>query len=326
MLSEILQQVTGVTTASYLQTRLFEPLGIDKPLWLTTPQGVSTGGYGLSLKTEDVAKFGQLYLQRGQWEGRQLVPAQWVAEASSRQVANGSDPDSDWHQGYGYQFWRSRHNSYRGDGAFGQYCIVMPDQDVVIAITSGVADMQAVMDIVFAMLLPAMRAAPLPGDPGAHSMLTKRLAGLSVRPVAGQATSSIATQVAGNRYHFEPNELGLESVSFANEGTEMSIGTRTASGRARVTVPTDGWAHSRSSFAFGLEATPGLTRGPHAIAANGAWPADDTFAAKLVLFETPFYTSLKFRFDGDQLHLHVSPHVGFGPKKEVSLVGLQASR
>ena len=99
------------------------------------------GGFGLSLRTEDIAQFGQLYLQKGQWQGKQLVPAAWVDAATSRQVSNGSNPASDWEQGYGYQFWRTRHGFYRGDGAHGQFCIVMPEHDAVLAITAGTRDM-----------------------------------------------------------------------------------------------------------------------------------------------------------------------------------------
>jgi CubicO group peptidase (beta-lactamase class C family) len=129
MQSAIVQKVTGQTVLEYLQPRLFEPLGIVHPTWEMSPQGISTGGYGLSIRTEDIAKFGQLYLQKGQWEGKQLVPKSWVAAATARQTSNGSSPTSDWDQGYGYQFWRCRHGGYRGDGAFGQYCIVLPKED-----------------------------------------------------------------------------------------------------------------------------------------------------------------------------------------------------
>ena len=143
MLSAIVQKATGQTVLDYLRPRLFEPLGIEHPTWETSPQGISAGGYGLSIRTEDIARFGQLYLQKGKWQGKQLVPEAWVEAATSRQTSNGSNPNSDWDQGYGYQFWRCRHGAYRGDGAFGQYCIVLPEQDAVIAITSGVKDMQA---------------------------------------------------------------------------------------------------------------------------------------------------------------------------------------
>ena len=158
MLSAIVQKATGMTVLDYLKPRLFEPLGIEHPTWETSPQGISTGGYGLSIRTEDIARFGQLYLQKGKWNGKQLVPAAWVEAATARQTSNGSNPKSDWDQGYGYQFWRCRHGAYRGDGAFGQYCIVLPEQDAVIAITSGVKDMQAVLNLVWDKLLPALKS------------------------------------------------------------------------------------------------------------------------------------------------------------------------
>jgi CubicO group peptidase (beta-lactamase class C family) len=116
MLSAIVRKVSGQTVLDYLRPRLFEPLGIENPEWGTSPQGNTLGGWGLYLRTEDIAKFGQLYLQKGQWEGRQLIPAAWVEQATSKQVSNGSDPTKDWDQGYGFQFWRCRHGAYRGDG------------------------------------------------------------------------------------------------------------------------------------------------------------------------------------------------------------------
>ena len=98
---------------------------------------------------------GQLYLDHGKWKGRQVLPPSWVKMATSKQVSNGSNPFNDWNQGYGFQFWRCRNNAFRGDGAFGQFCIVWPDQDAVIAITSGVNDMQGVMSLVWDLFRPA---------------------------------------------------------------------------------------------------------------------------------------------------------------------------
>ncbi|HEX2999328.1 MAG TPA: serine hydrolase, partial [Armatimonadota bacterium] len=154
MLSAIVQKLTGMPIVEYLKPRLFDPLGIEGQSWDTCPRGINTGGWGLRLKTEDIARFGQCYLQKGKWGDRQLVPAAWVAEATRKQVDNNNGGPNDWIQGYGYQFWRCRHNAYRGDGAFGQYCVVMPDQDAVLAINSGVGDMQAVLDAVWDCLLP----------------------------------------------------------------------------------------------------------------------------------------------------------------------------
>lgn len=178
MLSAIVQKVTGETVLDYLTPRLFEPLGIKKPVWETSPQEISIGGYGLYLRTEDIAKFGQLYLQKGKWNGKQLIPESWVEMATSKQVSNGSNPDSDWDQGYGFQFWRCRHEAFRGDGKDGQFCIVLPEQDAVVAITAHTGNMQAELNVVWDKLLPAFHAAALPENPTARDALEATVAKL----------------------------------------------------------------------------------------------------------------------------------------------------
>jgi CubicO group peptidase (beta-lactamase class C family) len=161
MLSAIVQKVTGQTLLEYLTPRLFEPLGIREPRWDKSPQGISIGGYGLYLRTEDIAKFGQFLLQKGQWQGKQLLPESWIDLATSRQVSNGSDPMIDWEQGYGFQFWRCRHGAYRGDGKDGQFCIVLPELDAVVAITANTSDMRGELSLVWDKLLPAFSDKPL---------------------------------------------------------------------------------------------------------------------------------------------------------------------
>ena len=170
VLSAIVQQVTGEKVVDYLNTRLFEPLHIDKPKWEESPQGINTGGWGLWLKTEDLAKMGQLLLQKGEWNGRQLIPAEWVAEMSKKQVesinpgtrmeeAEGkgmTKETSDWMQGYGYQMWRCRPGCFRADGARGQYIIVIPERNAVIAITSDVEDLQGELNLVWERILPIL--------------------------------------------------------------------------------------------------------------------------------------------------------------------------
>jgi CubicO group peptidase (beta-lactamase class C family) len=179
--SAIVQKVTGQTVLDYLKPRLFEPLGIEDAQWTMSPQGISAGGWGLFLRTEDIAKFGQLYLQKGQWNGKQLVPAAWVEQATSKQVSNGSDPVKDWTQGYGFQFWRCRHNAYRGDGAFGQFCVVLPDQDAVVAITADTKDMQGELNLVWDLLLPGLQKEALPPNADETAKLRAAMAGLKVR-------------------------------------------------------------------------------------------------------------------------------------------------
>ena len=192
MLSAIVGKVTGQTVLEYLKPRLFTPLGIQSPEWRASPQGNTLGGWGLMVRTEDIAKFGQLYLQKGQWQNKPLVPASWVAQATVKQVPNDAGkphPEtSDWAQGYGFQFWRSRHGAYRGDGKDGQFCLVLPEKDAVIAITANTGDMQQELNVVWDVLLPALKSGVLPEQPEALAKLKARIAGLSVsgKPGAGK--------------------------------------------------------------------------------------------------------------------------------------------
>lgn len=162
MQSAIVQKVTGQTVRDYLDSRLFQPLGIETPTWNESPNGISIGGYGLYLRTEDIAKFGQLFLQQGIWQEKQIVPSDWVKMATSKQVSNGANPNSDWNQGYGFQFWRCRHNAIRGDGMAGQFCILLPDHNAVVVMTANTRDMGAELNLVWDKLLPAFHDDPLP--------------------------------------------------------------------------------------------------------------------------------------------------------------------
>ncbi|MEO6786743.1 MAG: serine hydrolase, partial [Chthoniobacteraceae bacterium] len=159
MLSAIVKKVTGQTSLDFLKPRLFEPLGIESPKWDASPEGPSLGGYGLWLCTEDIAKFGQLYLQKGKWNGKQLLPEKWVEQATSKQVPNDQEGHSgigiDWKQGYGFQFWRCTHNAFRGDGRAGQLCVVIPEKDAVIAITADTNSFQTELNAIWDHLLPA---------------------------------------------------------------------------------------------------------------------------------------------------------------------------
>jgi CubicO group peptidase (beta-lactamase class C family) len=307
MLSAAVQKVTGQTVLDYLKPRLFDPLGIENPMWQASPQGISTGGFGLSIRTEDIAKFGQLYLQHGTWHGRQLVPAAWVDAATKLQTSNGSNPASDWDQGYGYQFWRCRHNGYRGDGAFGQYCVVLPEQDAVIAITSGVRDMPAVLNLVWDKLLPAFHSSPLPADEESTKKLNSTFAHLSIRRPEGHATPA---QVAGKKFVFPTNNRKLEWLRLETGDDAVTLVTRIDGTERRIVCGRDGWKKGRASW--GQQAD-------QPAAACGAWTADDTFTAKVCFFETPFSVTLQLKFTGDEVRVETVSNVG--PNRDRPLTG-----
>jgi CubicO group peptidase (beta-lactamase class C family) len=313
MLSAIVQKVTGETVLDYLRARLFEPLGIEHPTWETSPQGITAGGYGLSIRTEDIARFGQLYLQKGQWQGKQLVPEAWVEAATARQTSNGSNPDSDWDQGYGYQFWRCRHGAYRGDGAFGQYCIVLPEQDAVIAITSGVRDMQSVLNLVWEKLLPAMQStSPMP-DNEIRLKLRNTLQILCLRVVEG---SGCPAEVSGRKYVFpDPdNERTLETLWIESDGQDgpVTLVVRSDGVEQRIVCGRGAWQEGR--VAWGQ-----LPQQP--MAASGAWTEDNTFTARLCFYETPYIITVTLTFSEDEVRYNAEANVGFGPTREPERVG-----
>jgi CubicO group peptidase (beta-lactamase class C family) len=318
MLSAIVQKKTGQTVFDYLQPKLFEPLGITGAVWDTNWQGISLGGYGLSARTEDIARFGQLYLQKGKWNGKQLLPSAWIELATSRQVSNGSDPQSDWEQGYGFQFWRCRHNAYRGDGAFGQFCLVLPEQDAVLAITSGVKDMQPVLNIVWEKLLPALRPTHLRSDRTSREKLERKLASLKLPTVEGSVTSPRAPKFRNRRFNFPVNDQNISSITLAEIGRGELVAIITGTNRtSTVRCGHRSWSRGRGSIG-NYNDVP--------IAACAAWTADDTCVLKICAYETPVYATWRLRFDGDRLLLDTEMNVAFGPTKKPQLVGTAANQ
>jgi CubicO group peptidase (beta-lactamase class C family) len=316
MLSAIVQKTTGMKLVDYLEPRLFEALGIENAAWQESPQGITAGGIGLSLKTEDVARFGQLYLQKGVWQGRQILPADWISEATGAQVSQSSGMQIDWTQGYGYQFWRCRHGAYRGDGVFGQYCIVMPEQDTVLAMTGGIDifDMQQPLDMVWDLLLPAMRSASLPEDSAAHEVLTERLSKLTMPTVAGEAVSPIAAQMSGRMYALDTNALKIETMRFDFSESGCMLTMKTANGQETIACGHGRWLTGESSLFHQrllFERTP--------TASTGAWTADNIYTMVVRLYETPFFHTFVCHFLGDELMIEIQVNVSLESLKPVLL-------
>lgn len=322
MQSAIVQKVTGQNLVDFLRPRLFEPLGIADPEWEMTPDGIAVGASGLSIRTEDIACFGQLYLQRGVWHGRQLVPAAWIEEATARQTSNGSNPSSDWDQGYGYQFWRCRPGFARADGAFGQFCFIMPQHDAVLVLTSGVRDMQAVMNLVWEKVLPAFGPAPLERDAAREQALKERLAALVLRAPAAEATSPLAAQFAGRTYAFPENDRNIASITLmpgANGGTALVV---RGEGYDAEPIHVGAGSWTRGFTTFGTDVDPRhrvLTR--RAVAARGGWTRPDTFTAKLAYVESPYALTVTLQFGGDLVVLEGDYTVSFGSNALPRLIG-----
>lgn len=320
MLSAIVQRVTGQTLLEYLGPRLLEPLGIAGATWETCPRGVNTGGFGLSIKTEDIARFGQLYLQRGYWLGQQLVPEAWVATASAMQVSNATNTEIDWQQGYGYQFWRCRHDAYRGDGAFGQFCVILPEQDAVLAITAGTPNMQAVLNLVWTHLLTAMAPVACSEDASAQAALVSKLGNLALPPMPGMPSTTVAPKVSGQWYDFASKRSPLRAIAFDFGDAEDICTVRDARGEHRVACGRGAWA--KGSTAWDLTDPRSTDHSVlQSVAASGAWTAEDTYALRLYLTETPFCFTITCKFVADKVKLKFKINVSFGPTEFPLLTG-----
>lgn len=321
MCSAIIQKVTGIDLVDYLQSRLFNPLGIENPEWSESPQGIAHGGFGLSITTEDIARLGQLYLQGGVWDGRRLLSESWVREATSRQTSNGSNPQSDWDQGYGYQFWRCRNNAYRGDGAFGQFCIVMPEQDAVIAITSGTSDMQGILNLVWEYLLPAMMPNALIQNTGSHRHLTNRIQKLKINGYQPNSSNDQPIPWLEKTYQLEVNDMGFQKISVSKKlGDDHTVQITTADGTHDFLCKGSVWNDDATPLPLGI-ASRRPNRPKHPIATTGAWTATNQFQFKVAYTETPLVLSFRLDYEGDHLSLEITHSAAFGAQRSQSIIG-----
>jgi hypothetical protein len=330
VLSAIVQQVTGMTTLDYLQSRLFGPLGIDHATWTVCPRGINVGFAGLSLTTAEIALFGQLYLQKGMWQGQRLLPEAWVDEATRRQVANGDDPNVDEEQGYGYLFWRIRNGAYRGDGAFGQFCEVWPDQDVVLAITGGKPGMEAIQDLVWEHVLPAMSPQALPDDPLAQRALHEKLASLSLEPAQGSSMSPMAAQVSKRTYDLSdrqnPEKLWFDFGNGRFGASMQSISLDFGPDGCICTIHDDRGVHQvacgAGHWCTGVTtASSGDGHTPQPVAASGAWTAGHIYEMQWCFLETATRSTLICRFEKDTIAVDWHEHATFADEQHPQLRG-----
>lgn len=233
MLSAIVQQVTGQTVFDYLRPRLFQPLAIRGMDWDLNPQGINLGMIGLRLHTEDLAKFGQLLMQGGKWNNKQLISEQWVKEATSFKIESSDQGNklpkdkNDWAQGYCYQMWRTRNNGFRLDGMGGQYVLLFPDKDAIVILTANARNTQDELNLVHNYLLPAIKSdKPLPPNPEAYNLAVKKEQALSIKlPVAAVTNTAIESKISGKEFLVADNEYKIQSVyfSFSNGVCNFSI-------------------------------------------------------------------------------------------------------
>ena len=340
MLAAVLYEKTGMGLLAYLKPRLFDWLGIVDYAWETCPRGIEKGGWGLSMRMEDLAKIGQLYLNKGLWKGKRILSESWVDLATSSQIPT---PNGECKEGYGFQIWMNREGSYQFNGAFGQYLIVMPKYDAVAVIYGGSVNLfsqSGLMELLEDCFGTA--AEPQKEDAEAHKALEEELGNLVFSPQLSREDlrcdqeefSRIADRLHGKEYRIENNagslfpmplqcvhgcfSDGVYLIRFEkrDEGLRMTVyehGQRNA-----VLLRKDGKC-SDSCFGFREEL--------HHISTRAQWKEDgeEIFMAVLICFvETPDTRLLFVRIFQDNIELvfDETPAASDATEMFLNLVGL----
>ncbi len=264
----VVQRRSGQSLADYLRPRLFDPLGIGPVFW-DNLDGRDLGFTGLHLRTEDIARFGQLYLQDGVWGGRQLLPAGWAELARQLHTPNPNEPNPDWQLGYGFQFWMSRHG-YRGDGAYGQFCLILPEQDAVVVTTAATENMQGVLDAVWSQLIPAFDRVGSAADDAA---LVERLS------VAALDQPSESTLADASQWFVVQDVIEQPSGGWSIAAVDHD---------RPLTIAVGAGAWQRTTIDLGNDRTLQVD-------AQGHWVDQTTFAAELIFSQTPHRLSVTFQ-------------------------------
>jgi len=329
MLSAIVQKVSGKKVIDYLTPRLFEPLGIQGMDWETDPKGINVGGWGLRLKTEDIAKMGLLFLQKGKWNGKQILPASWIEEATTFKIDNAPGmsqerkDSSDWRQGYCYQFWRCRNNAYRGDGAFGQYMIILPEQDAVIAITSETPNMQEELNLVWQYLLPAFKPERTSLNMKDALTLKKRLAELRLA-LPAEVNGLAETAPESKSYKMVSNPKNIESISVNGKDDVITIGIKIKGIVYPLNFGDGKWIEGKTTMPgpslveLARNHFAGLP--PSQIAGAYSWKEKNVLEAQLRYVDSPHTLYMTFYFDRDKVSIDMQDSFR-APDKKIVLKG-----
>ena len=328
MLSAIVQKVTGQRVIDYLKPRLFDPLGISGIDWEIDPKGINTGGWGLRLKTEDMAKFGQLFLQKGKWNGKQILPASWVEEASTMKILQ--DPNatqsrkdsSDWLQGYCYQMWRCRNNGYRADGANGQFIIVLPDKDAVIAITAEAPDMQGEINLIWKHLLPAFEDKKLPSNPKLMASLKEKASSLYLPTLSRNVHSAMESNISGKNYSMIAGEKTFEGASFEFKNDICYLSLKTDSVTHRIPFGFGKWELSETTkFGPYLVARAKANRVGlpiFKVAGSYDWKDEKTLEMTLRYIESPHTETITCTFEDEKVSVDFQNIFNKNQKRKIS--------
>ncbi|MWC27957.1 serine hydrolase domain-containing protein [Paenibacillus sp. MMS18-CY102] len=301
MLGLIVEKASGERLEQYLAPRIFEPLGIQVDYWMTLPEGNVAGGWGLCLRLEDVAKLGLLYLQRGIWEGERLLDENWIEASAALQVPNGTEENSDWSTGYGYQLWRCRFGAYRFAGLFTQKCVIIPQCNTIVALNCAEWREQDVLNAIWNHLLPVLSNPDHPllqQQENVSRALQARLSGLKL----GEPHNLSHQSPAGIEWHGRTFQLS------ANSARWESIALHEQQGKLIVTVEQEG---SRLQHEYGLGEWAHQGDGMAHLAGLAGWTDEGVLSLLQYEVQTPFNRQVMIKFTGAQIELRMKRNLAW---------------
>ncbi|VUC22706.1 unnamed protein product [Clonostachys rosea] len=297
MLSAIVTKTTGVPVRDFLEPRLFRPLGIKLLNWDDGPEGVNPGGNGISCLSEDFLKLGILHLQKGMWEGKQILPKEYV-EAST--ISQRGNP-------YGYHWWTLPDGAYQARGMFGQYVTVLPNHDAVVMVTGGVPQGALALKELISQHFPSMflPSTGITSEGNSVNSLQSRLDHLHLIPyVESRPASDLIHVVSKERYAAKrPNEDGVISftLDFPNASSPCIFHLHDHRGFHKVHVGLDGWQEGATSLS-GAKLHHGYEFAQLSVVSRGRWTSEDTFEMTLQFNETAFRDVITVTFlDGGRV-------------------------
>lgn len=265
-------------------------------------------------------------LQRGKWNGQTILSESWVDLATAKQVANdvyAPAGNPDWRAGYGFQFWRNQRQGFRGDGAFGQASIVLPESDVVVAVTAGMPDLQPFLDLVWTHLIPALGERAVEPRESETKALTVQLNSLSCPLPSGSLTSPRESELARKRVVCESHLLGWKSLQWDSSGSEGVLVVETAAGQQRLHAGRKVWREDSTPLFAGLGGLwPVAGSYSERMMAGFAWTGPDTLTLIVRAVETPFRYTLSLHWEDGGFRMEGQSNVAFFPTQWPRLVGV----
>ncbi len=316
MLSAIITKTTGERLRDFLEPRLFRPLGISNLTWGSSPNGINSGGNGLSWTTADSLKLGILHLRMGDWDGRQVIPRSWIDEATRSQVLETSYTGEQ----YGYHWWQNdSSNAYFAEGAFGQFSIVFPECDAVLALTAGVQD-ESLIDLVWKYFPAAFGDSTLQRNEVANDELRDRTENLRLLPEPYYTTSPLARRISGRIYVIEPNEDNVSKVKLTFSDGKLVFSLSDERGNHRVNVGMRDWIEGNTSIT-GNKLHHQYQSDDMRVVANGRWWDEHTLEMTWQFVETAWVDTVVCRFYDDRISIDRRVNANYAPRVRPTLRG-----